>query len=137
LVTPASAGRNQKKSVDAKGAPPSATEIRAWALLLQIKQDELELLDEHVFWTAVKLRGEEKDADRRHIAELVRGGTLRIFNLLVQKKSRIDDPAKFWRMPWDKDLGEENNKVLQRLDTLSDEDRHAEAMDFLKRINNG
>jgi len=136
LVAPAS-GQQQKKNLDTEGASPTATDIRAWALLLQIPQNELELLDEQVFWTAVKYRRDEKDADRRHIAELVRGGTLRIFNLLVQKKSRIDDPAKFWRMPWDKDQGEENNKVLQRLDKLSNEERHTEAMNFMKRINNG
>lgn len=73
----------------------------------------------------------EKEADRRHSGELARGVALRLFNLQVDKKSRISDPAQFWPMPWDEPT---TDKELERLESMTDEQRTEEAKRFLARI---
>lgn len=84
------------------------------------------------FWEAMHAHSREKEADRRHIGELARGVTLRLFNIQVQKSSRMTDPAKFWPMPWDElHIDEE----LTRLENMTDEERSQEARKFLSRIN--
>lgn len=75
---------------------------------------------------------EEVDADRRHLGELVRGATLRLWNLQVDKRSRITSPAKFWPMPWDEqDPGESE---IRRLASLGEEETQREVDKFLSRI---
>lgn len=83
------------------------------------------------FWEAIDAHNKEKEADRRHGGELARGVALRLFNLQVEKKSRIADPAKFWPMPWD-DLHEDEG--LKRLESMTQEERTEEALRFLDRI---
>lgn len=87
-------------------------------------------LDE--FWEAMDAHNQEKEADRRHIGELVRGATLRLFNLQVAKKDRYIDPAKFWRMPWDEFTAVDEE--LERFEAMTDEERAENAKDFLKKI---
>lgn len=53
------------------------------------------------FMEALLAYREKERLDRRHVGELVRGATLRLWNLQVSQKWRITDPAKFWAMPWD------------------------------------
>lgn len=84
------------------------------------------------FFEAMQAYRKEKDADRRHQGELIRGMTLRIFNVLVDKKSRYSDPAAFWTMPWDEPSTE--NKELERLRNLTEEERNIEAAAALKRL---
>jgi hypothetical protein len=83
------------------------------------------------FWEAMDAHSKEKEADRRHAGELARGASLRIFNALVSAKSRIDNPAEFWRMPWDETKVDEG---LERLQSLSPEERAEEARAFVERI---
>lgn len=83
------------------------------------------------FWEAMDAHSKEKEADRRHAGELARGASLRIFNALVSAKSRIDNTAEFWRMPWDETKVDEG---LERLQSLSPEERAEEARAFVERI---
>lgn len=87
-------------------------------------------LDE--FWEAMDAHNQEKEADRRHIGELVRGATLRLFNLQIAQKDRITDPAKFWRMPWDEFTTKDEE--LERFEAMTDEERAENAKDFLNKI---
>lgn len=83
------------------------------------------------FWEAMDAFNKHAEAERRHIGELVRGATLRLFNTQVAKESRLTDPAKFWRMPWDEVKEDEN---LKRLNSLSQEERDSEAKKALQRL---
>jgi hypothetical protein len=83
------------------------------------------------FWEAMDAHSKEKEADRRHAGELARGASLRIFNALVTAKSRIADPAEFWRMPWDEAKIDEGLEYLQ---SLTQDERAEEAREFINRI---
>ena len=87
-------------------------------------------LDE--FWEAMDAHNQEKEADRRHIGELVRGATLRLFNLQIAQKDRIADPAKFLRMPWDEFTTKDEE--LERFEAMTDEERAENAKEFLNKI---
>ena len=89
------------------------------------------------FWEALSAHNEEVLADRRHLGELVRGATLRLFNLQVAQKHKMKDPAKFWPMPWDvpKEVGEQAE--IHRLAHLDEAGRQEEVNKFLSRLNNG
>ena len=74
---------------------------------------------------------QERDADRRHIGELVRGATARLINLNLEPCKQITDLVSFWPMPWDEpedDYEEEN-----RLRGLSEEERAEEIKKFMER----
>ena len=88
------------------------------------------------FYEALNAHSKEVDAERRHVGELVRGAALRLFNIQLSKKDQIKDPRDFWMMPWDEEKKSEieNQKELERLDHLSDTDRHQTAQAFLKKI---
>ena len=90
------------------------------------------------FWEALAAYADEKAADRRHMGELVRGAALRLCNLQLPRNHKIADPRKFWAMPWDEALEtkeeEDNKRELERLDHLSDAERHATAQAFLQKI---
>lgn len=83
------------------------------------------------FWEAMYAHSKEQEANRMHSGELARGVALRLFNLQVDKKSRIADPAKFWPMPWDEPVVDE---ALERLQSMTEEQRTEEARRFLDRI---
>ena len=89
------------------------------------------------FWEAIEAYKEEKSADRRHIGELVRGATLRLFNLHVDKRYRTADPHKFWAMPWDEEKESSESKEIQRLSHLGKADARKEVDKFFERINHG
>ena len=73
----------------------------------------------------------EKEADRIHMGELTRGAALRIFNIMASSKSRIEDPAQFWRMPWDEAPVDTSLDALQ---DLTEEERVQQARDFVNKI---
>lgn len=87
------------------------------------------------FWEALRAHEEEVVADRRHIGELVRGATLRLWNLQVKKEARMTNPAKFWPMPWDEVDSGENE--IKRLAHLNEEETQKEVRKFLQRVNKG
>lgn len=84
------------------------------------------------FWEAMDAYNQEKEADRRHMGELVRGATLRLFNLQIAQKDRFTDPAKFWRMPWD--ILTTANEELERFEAMTDDEKADNAKDFLNKI---
>lgn len=84
------------------------------------------------FWEAMDAHNQEKEADRRHMGELVRGATLRLFNLQIAKKDRFTDPAEFWRMPWDEITAADEE--LERFEAMTDAEKAENAKDFLKKI---
>lgn len=84
------------------------------------------------YWEALDAHNNEVEADRRHMGELVRGATLRLFNLQIAKKDRFTDPTKFWRMPWD-DFTTTDGE-LERFEAMTDEERAENAKDFLNKI---
>lgn len=86
------------------------------------------------FWEAMQAYQEEREADRRHMGELVRGATLRLFNLQVRPQDRMTDPAKFWRMPWDKEVIDENAEEIKKITGATDEERTEMAREFIGRL---
>lgn len=86
------------------------------------------------FLDALEAHNDEVVADRRHIGELVRGATLRLFNLQVAQKSRVRDPRKFWPMPWDERSGQAEKDEIRRLESLDEEAAKREADKFLSRL---
>jgi hypothetical protein len=83
------------------------------------------------FWETVDAYNREKEAERKHAGELARGVAIRLFNIQVAKNSRITDPVKFWPMPWDEIP---HDAELERLESLTDEEKTREAQKFLDRI---
>lgn len=88
------------------------------------------------FWEAFSAHNEEVLADRRHLGELVRGATLRLFNTQVAQKSRAKNPTKFWPMPWDEDTKVSGQEEIHRLEHLDEAGRQEEVNKFLSRLNN-
>lgn len=87
------------------------------------------------FWEAMNAYSAEKNADRQHIGELIRGAAIRLFNTQVKKPiTRVQD---FWSFPWDVNPEDFNASEIHRLDALTDDERQAEAQKFLDRINHG
>lgn len=84
------------------------------------------------FWEAMDAHNKEKEADRRHIGELVRGATLRLYNTQVMKCDRIADPVKFWRMPWD-DITTADEE-LKDFESMTDEQKAASSRNFIKKV---
>ncbi len=89
------------------------------------------------FLEALAAHNEEVTADRRHLGELVRGATLRLFNIQVAQKSRMRDPAKFWPMPWDESRVQSEQDEIRRLESLDEDAAKAEAEKFFSRLNHG
>ena len=85
------------------------------------------------FWEALRAYDSKVSADRRHLGELFRGATLRLWNLQVKKSDRISDPAKFWPMPWDEPA--EASQEIKRLASLSEEDTRKEVEKFFAKVN--
>lgn len=75
-----------------------------------------------MFWEAVIVWSEDRDADRRQLFTLIRNVGHSLFNLQLQMKDKIK-PEKYLRLPWDapaeRDLSEldesERNKSLEAL----------------------
>lgn len=84
------------------------------------------------FWEGMDAHNKEKEADRRHMGELVRGATLRLFNLQLKPEDRISDPSKFWAMPWDEPV--QVDAELERLEALTDKERAELARKFREKI---
>lgn len=89
------------------------------------------------FWEAIAAYRQARSEERRHTAELTRGATMKLWNLHVDKRYRINDPRKFWPMPWDEDDAEAEDREVRRLNSLGDEERDAEVQKLLARIHHG
>ena len=89
------------------------------------------------FLEALAAHNEEVIANRRHMGELIRGATLRLFNIQVAQKSRMRDPAKFWPMPWDEGARQSEQDEIHRLEHLDEASIQKEVDKFFSRLNNG
>lgn len=85
------------------------------------------------FWEALRAYDSKVSADRRHLGELFRGATLRLWNMQVKKSDRISDPVKFWPMPWDEP--EKASQEIKRLASLSEEETQKEVEKFFAKVN--
>ena len=74
----------------------------------------------------------DKEADRRHVAEVIRGVGIRLFNIQLKPKDQIRDIRKFLPLPWD-DKDHETGEI-DRLNNLSIADKAAEAQALLERL---
>ncbi|MCR5408136.1 MAG: hypothetical protein K6E61_03420 [Bacteroidales bacterium] len=85
------------------------------------------------FWEALIAWQADKEADRRHVAEVIRAVGVRLFNIQLKAKDQIKDVRKFLPLPWDEE--EPSNEEAERLAALSKEEQAKEAKAFLERIN--
>ena len=74
----------------------------------------------------------DKEADRRHVAEVIRGVGVRLFNIQLKRQDQIKDIRKFLPLPWD-DKDHETGEI-DRLNNLSIADKAAEAQALLERL---
>lgn len=86
------------------------------------------------FWEAIVVWQADKEADRRHVAEVIRGVGVRLFNIQLKPKDQIKDVRDFLPLPWDTD---EEDKEVERLAHLTKEERDKEARAFMEKINFG
>ncbi len=108
-------------------------QVRGWAISrLGLSPAEFYLMRPGEFWEAMVAWQADKQADRRHVAEVIRAVGVRLFNIQLRPKDRIQDVRKFLELPWDEE--EDEGAEIDRLNNLSPEEKAAEAMAFLKRI---
>ena len=74
----------------------------------------------------------DKEADRRHVAEVIRGVGVRLFNIQLKPKDQIKDIRKFLPLPWDES---DEDPEVERLEHLTKEQRDEEARAFIEMIN--
>ena len=89
------------------------------------------------YWEAIIEYRRNQSEDRHHTAELARGVAMRLWNIQVDKRHRIDDPKKFWPMPWDDAEEIDEAREAQRLASLTPEQQQEEVRKFLERTRHG
>lgn len=87
-----------------------------------------------VFWEAIVAWQADKEADRRHVAEVIRGVGVRLFNIQLKPKDQIKDIRKFLPLPWDES---DEDPEVERLAHLTKAERDEEARAFMEMINFG
>ena len=107
--------------------------VRGWAISrLHLSPAEFGLMRPGVFWEAIVAWQADKEADRRHVAEVIRGVGVRLYNIQLKPKYQITDVRKFLPLPWDE--GDEDPEV-ERLAHLTKAERDEEALAFMEKIN--
>ena len=86
-----------------------------------------------IFYEALWAHRQEKEADRRHLGELIRGATIRLFNTQVDRRSRQAEVDKFWKMPWDGDSPTLADAV-RAIDAMTEEERQASADALVRKF---
>ena len=84
------------------------------------------------YWDALLAWQADKEADRRHIAEVIRGVGVRLFNIQLKAKDQIKDVRKFLPFPWDEP--DENEIAMEQLRSMTREEKSAAAREFLESI---
>lgn len=74
----------------------------------------------------------DNEADRRHVAEVIRGVGVRLFNIQLKPEDRIRDVRQFLPLPWDERT---DDPEVGRLAHLTGEERDEAARAFMKKIN--
>ena len=87
-----------------------------------------------IFWEAIVAWQADTEADRRHVAEVIRGVGVRLFNIQLRPKDQIKDVRQFLPLPWDET---EDDTEVERLAHLTKEERDEAARAFMGKINFG
>lgn len=78
-------------------------QARGWAIArLGLDRESFGLLRLGEFWEAMFAWNEDRMADRRHTAEVVRAVGLRLFNIQLAKGKSLN-PHEFLPFPWDEE----------------------------------
>ena len=106
--------------------------VRGMAVgLLKLSLEEFYGMRPAELFEALWAYRQERDADRRHIGELVRGATARLININLEPCKQITDMLSFWPMPWDEP--EDDDEEESRLRGLSEDERAEEIKKFMER----
>ena len=109
--------------------------VRGWAISrLHLSPAEFGLMRPGVFWEAIVAWQADKEADRRHVAEVIRGVGVRLFNIQLKPKDQIKDVRKFLPLPWDE---ADEDPEVERLAHLTKVERDEEARAFMEKIKFG
>jgi len=109
--------------------------VRGWAIGL-LHMDRREFGETRVgeFYEAMWAYRQQVEADRRHVGELIRGATVRLFNTQVERRYRMAEVEKFWPMPWDGNPSGSLVDAVRAIDSMTDEERRASAEALLKKF---
>ena len=73
---------------------------------------------------------EDRNAERRHGAEVMRGVGLRLFNLQLAKGKSLK-PHEFMPFPWDEDVEEDDGGLSQ----MTEEEKKASLAKLMEHVN--
>ena len=104
-------------------------QARGWAIArLGLDRESFGLLRLGEFWEALTVWIEDRNAERRHEAEVIRGVGLRLFNLQLAKEKSLK-PHEFMPFPWDE---EENDPGA--LENLTEDEKKASLDKLLGQV---
>ena len=107
-------------------------QVRGWAISrLGLDRESFGLLRLGEYWEAMTVWIEDRNADRRHVAEVVRGVGLRLFNLQLAKGKSVD-AHDFMPFPWDPESQEPDDGGLSQ---MTDEEKQESLQSLLKHVN--
>lgn len=102
--------------------------VRGWALSrLGLGPESFGLLRQGEYWEAMLVWIEDRNAERRHEAEVIRGGCLRLFNLLADGNNL--KPNEFMPFPWD-----EESHDPGALENMTEEEKKASLDELMKHV---
>lgn len=104
-------------------------DVRGWAIArLGLSLEALGLLRQGEFWEAMYAWNEDRMADRRHTAEIVRAVGVRLFNIQLAKGKALS-PHEFLPYTWDEDEKPDDGG----LSTMTPEEKKA-SLEHLKEL---
>ena len=107
-------------------------QIRGWAIArLGLTVEAFGLLRQGEYWEAMMVWIEDRNAERHHTAEVIRGAGLQIFNLLLPKGSSVK-AHDFLPFPWDP---EEQDGDDGGFSQMSAEEKKASLDALMKHVN--
>lgn len=105
-------------------------QVRGWAIArLGLDRESFGLLRQGEYWEAMAVWIEDRNAERRHEAEVVRGVGLRLFNIQLAKGKSLT-PHEFMPFPWD-----EESYDPGALENMTEEEKKASLDKLLEKVN--
>jgi hypothetical protein len=80
------------------------------------------------YWEAILAWSEDRNAERRHTAEVIRAVGVRLFNIQLKKDDRMS-PHDFLPFPWDEESADPG-----ALENMTKEERKKNLEKFLEKI---
>ena len=80
------------------------------------------------YWEAMTVWIEDRNAERRHEAEVIRGVGLRLFNIQLAKGKSLK-PHEFMPFPWDEDSYDPG-----ALENMTEEEKKASLDELMKHV---